>query len=180
MVSSMSRMPRDHLSNNLIVGTCRQLHHEHRESPPAACTSRYPNTDNFLAQHRITSSQMNSGPVGGPTDTLAAAAGFGAKQVERRVRPHHNGALTEEKVTKAILRPLVAAIIRLPAHGGLHRSRMFRIILIKAHRRLLAHVRYNLTKRTVTVLQGPHFTGHLSGIFHSCHQQRVSFAYEEG
>ncbi|KAL5093703.1 hypothetical protein Trisim1_010433 [Trichoderma cf. simile WF8] len=142
-----------HLSNKLIVGTADNFIMS-LEITPGAVHLGYPsNGDNFVvASNHFTSesfqaSQWNDRYPGG-------SSWFRAVRVAQRVRPSNNKQLTEEKITEAFCDHL-----SLPSSVCQHMEdctvKNVPDYPYKGAQTTLAHVRYNLTKRTTSVCKGP-------------------------
>ncbi|KAL9484919.1 hypothetical protein ACSS6W_003708 [Trichoderma asperelloides] len=142
-----------HLSNKLIVGTADNFVMS-MEITPSAVHLGYPsNGDNFIvgSNHFISesfhASQWNDRYPGG-------SSWFRAVRVAQKVRPFNNKKLTAEKVTEAFCDHL-----SLPSSVCQHMEdctvKNVPDYPYKGAQTTLAHIRYNLTKRTATVCKGP-------------------------
>ncbi|KAJ4861323.1 hypothetical protein T069G_02277 [Trichoderma breve] len=142
-----------HLSNKLIVGTADNFIMS-LEITPGSVHLGYPsNGDNFVvASNHFTSesfqaSQWNDRYPGG-------SSWFRAVRVDQRVRPSNNKQLTEESITEAFCDHL-----SLPSSVCQHMEdctvKNVPDYPYKGAQTTLAHVRYNLTKRTTSVCKGP-------------------------
>lgn len=142
-----------HLSNKLIVGTADNFIMS-LEITPSSVHLGYPsNGDNFVvASNHFTSesfqaTQWNDRYPGG-------SSWFRAVRVAQRVRPSNDKQLTEEKITEAFCDHL-----SLPSSVCQHMEdctvKNVPDYPYKGAQTTLAHVRYNLTKRTTSVCKGP-------------------------
>lgn len=142
-----------HVSNRIVVGTADNFV-INMEVTPSTVHLEYPSgRDNFVvgANHFVSPGFLASGwhdrNPGGST-------WFRDQRVARAVRPHSNGGLTPEKITKAFCDHL-----SLPSSVCQHMEdctvRGVPDYPYKGRQITLAHVRYNLTKRTATVCKGP-------------------------
>ncbi|KAM0454573.1 hypothetical protein ACHAPV_005679 [Trichoderma viride] len=146
-----------HLSNKLIVGTADNFIMT-MEITPSTVHLGYPsNGDNFVVgSNHFTSesfqaSQWNDRYPGG-------SSWFRAVRVAQRVRPFNNKQLTAEKITEAFCDHL-----SLPSSVCQHMEdctvKNVPDYPYKGAQTTLAHIRYNLTKRTATVCKGPPCVG---------------------
>lgn len=146
-----------HLSNKLIVGTADNFVMT-MEITPSTVHLEYPsNGDNFVVgSNHFTSesfqaSQWNDRYPGG-------SSWFRAVRVAQRVRPFNNKQLTAEKITEAFCDHL-----SLPSSVCQHMEdctvKNVPDYPYKGAQTTLAHIRYNLTKRTATVCKGPPCVG---------------------
>ncbi|PON27258.1 hypothetical protein TGAM01_v203639 [Trichoderma gamsii] len=142
-----------HLSNKLIVGTADNFIMS-MEITPSSVHLGYPsNGDHFVvgSNHFISesfqASQWNDRYPGG-------SSWFRAVRVAQRVRPFNNKQLTAEKITEAFCDHL-----SLPSSVCQHMEdctvKNVPDYPYKGAQTTLAHIRYNLTKRTATVCKGP-------------------------
>jgi isopenicillin-N N-acyltransferase-like protein len=142
-----------HLSNKLIVGTADNFIMS-MEITPSTVHLGYPsNGDNFVvgSNHFISESflagQWNDRYPGG-------SSWFRAVRVAQRIRPFNNKQLTAEKITEAFCDHL-----SLPSSVCQHMEdctvKNVPDYPYKGAQTTLAHIRYNLTKRTATVCKGP-------------------------
>lgn len=146
-----------HLSNKLIVGTADNFIMT-MEITPSTVHLGYPsNGDNFVVgSNHFTSesfqaSQWNDRYPGG-------SSWFRAVRVAQRVRLFNNKQLTAEKITEAFCDHL-----SLPSSICQHMEdctvKNVPDYPYKGAQTTLAHIRYNLTKRTATVCKGPPCVG---------------------
>ncbi|KAL7927974.1 hypothetical protein ACQKWADRAFT_278370 [Trichoderma austrokoningii] len=142
-----------HLSNKLIVGTADNFIVS-MEITPSTVHLGYPsNGDNFVvgSNHFVSdsfqASQWNDRYPGG-------SSWFRAVRVAQRVRPFNNKQLTAGRITEAFCDHL-----SLPSSVCQHMEdctvKNVPDYPYKGAQTTLAHIRYNLTKRTATVCKGP-------------------------
>ncbi|EHK24174.1 uncharacterized protein TRIVIDRAFT_67793 [Trichoderma virens Gv29-8] len=142
-----------HLSNKLIVGTADNFVMS-LEVTPSTIHLGYPsNGDNFVVgsnhftSNSFQASQWNDRYPGG-------SSWFRAVRVAQRIRPLNNQELTEAKITEAFCDHL-----SLPSSVCQHMEdctvKNVPDYPYKGAQTTLAHVRYNLTKRTTSVCKGP-------------------------
>lgn len=142
-----------HVSNRLVVGTADNFV-INMEITPGAVHLGFPSGgDNFVvgANHFVTPAFH----AGGWDDrNPGGSTWFRDVRVARAVRPHNNGALTTERITEAFCDHLSA-----PSSVCQHMEdctvKNVPDYPYKGTQITLAHVRYNLTKRTATVCKGP-------------------------
>ncbi|KAL7782926.1 hypothetical protein V8C37DRAFT_397628 [Trichoderma ceciliae] len=142
-----------HLSNKLIVGTADNFVMS-LEITPSAVHLGYPsNGDSFIVgSNHFTSESFQAGQW---SDRYPGGSSwFRAVRVAQRVRPFNSRLLTAEKITEAFCDHL-----SLPSSVCQHMEdctvKNVPDYPYKGAQTTLAHIRYNLTKRTASVCKGP-------------------------